>query len=208
LISWLREHGEDLELEDYDIADRLGGTIWDYRFPAYIVESDDEHLLRDVFDRVNSAGKPISRAQVFHALFGGSTEEVSVDSIVEQLRRHGFGSINENRVVQSLLAIRGGNISRDLHTEFSNGEDLADWYDRTEDALTRVIEFLKNQGVPHIQLVPSTFPIPVLAAYLYLHQDLSPWYEQLLSRCCGVAGHTVSAVKAVKPPCSDGLSVR
>ena len=56
-------------------------------------------------------------------------------------------------------------MQRDLHEEFSEGDDPSDWYDRTEEALTRAIKFLRSEGVPHISLMPYTFPIPVLAVF-------------------------------------------
>lgn len=52
LLTWLRLHEEELEAEDYDIADQLGGALRDYQLPAYVVTSDDQNLLREIFDRV------------------------------------------------------------------------------------------------------------------------------------------------------------
>lgn len=182
LLNWLRADGQGLSPEELDLADALGGALRDYRIPAYVVEHDDEELLREVFDRVNSAGKRISRAQVFHALFASGTEPGSPASVVAALEHEGFGTLEEDRIVQSLLAIRGGDVQRDLHDEFERNENLAQWYDETERALSRSIRFLKQQGVPHLLLVPSTLPLPVLAAFFYLHPDPEPWNEQLLAR--------------------------
>lgn len=167
LLNWLRRNSDDLQAEDFDLADRLGGALRDYRIPAYIVSGDNQALLREVFDRVNSAGKPISRAQVFHALFAGNEEPGSPASVVEDLRRFRFGDIDEGRVVQSLLAVRGGDVQRDIRSEFSGGEDPIDWFDWTEQALARSIKFLRSEGVQHQLLVPNSLPIPVLAAFFH-----------------------------------------
>lgn len=182
LLSWLRENGDDLDDADLETADSLGGALRDYKIPAYIVEENDEGLLREVFDRVNSAGKPISRAQVFHALFAQGPEQGSPATVVEKLASRGFGRLDEGKVVQSLLAIRGGDVQRDIHEEFGDGEDIADWYDRTERALDRVLTFLATQGAPHMLLLPSTFPIPVLAAFFDLHSEDDEWILELLGR--------------------------
>ncbi|EAP98279.1 hypothetical protein JNB_14983 [Janibacter sp. HTCC2649] len=182
LLSWLREHGEDLEDSDLEVADALGGALRDYRVPAYIVEGNDERLLREVFDRVNSAGKPITRAQVFHALFANESEPGSPATVVAELRRIGFGEIPENRVVQSLLAMRGGDVQRDIHDEFSEDEDPADWYEQTERALDKSLRFLQGEGIVHQLLLPSSFPLPVLAAFFHLHSDPEPSIERLISR--------------------------
>jgi hypothetical protein len=182
LAAWVRLHSDDLELNDFDVADRLVGVLRDYRISTYIVAKDDEQTLRNVFDRVNSAGKPITRAQVFQALFASDTQPGSPAVVVKELGRLGFGTLEENRVVQSLLALRGGNVQRDLHEEFSDRDDLSDWYDRTEEALTKAINFLRSEGVQHIYLMPNTFPIPVLAAFFYVHPEPVAWVLRLLAR--------------------------
>ena len=182
LATWVRLHGEDLELNDFDVADRLVGVLRDYRISTYIIPKEDEKTLREVFDRVNSAGKPITRAQVFQALFASDTQAGSPTVVVKELSRLGFGTLEENRVVQSLLAIRGGNVQRDLHEEFSEDDDLSDWYDRTEEALTKAVNFIRSEGVRHISLMPNTFPLPVLAAFFYIHPEPKPWVSRLLAR--------------------------
>jgi hypothetical protein len=182
LLQWLRRNADMLEQEDLDLADRLGGALRDYRIPAYIVAGNDQDLLREVFDRVNSAGKPISRAQVFHALFGGVDEPGSPASVVAELAKLGFGELDEGRVVQSLLALRGGDVQRDIRTEFLPAERLADWYDATADALKHAIGFLRDEGVLHQLLMPTTLPLPVLAAFFHLHPNPEPHNKRLLAR--------------------------
>lgn len=214
LLAWLRAHGDQLEADELDRADELAGALRDYKFSAYIVEHDDEPLLRDVFDRVNSAGKPISRAQVFHALFGGDSAAASTQSVIAALERERFGTLGDQRVVQTLLALRGGDVARDLHEEFSEDEDRALAFDDTERALARTFAFLRAQGVPHLQLVPSEFAIPVLGAFFHLHPDPEPWVERLLARWVwrgwthgyGRSGQTPAlrqAVRAVNPIKND-----
>ncbi len=182
LAAWTRTHGEDLQVEDFEVADGLVGAIRDYRIAAYVVGEGNEEILREVFDRVNSAGKPMTRAQVFHALFASDTEPGSPAVVVKELDRLNFGLLEENRVVQSLLALRGGDVQRDLHDEFSGTDDPSDWYERTETALVRAIEFLRSQGVTHLALMPYTLPLPVLAAFFHLHPEPSPWVLRLLAR--------------------------
>jgi hypothetical protein len=182
LLNWLRLHEADLESQDFDVADRLGGVFRDYKVPVYVVTGDDQSILREVFDRVNSAGKPISRAQVFHALFASEENPGSPASVVTALRATGFGLMQENRVVQSLLGIRGGDVQRDIREEFSNGEDPVDWYDKTEEALSRAIQFLRNEGIHHLYLMPNTMPLPVLATFFFVHPDPGPWNLRLLAR--------------------------
>jgi hypothetical protein len=81
-----------------------------------------------------------------------------------------------------MLALRGGNVQRDIRFEFDNNDDPADWFYQTEQALSRSIEFLKSEGVRHLLLVPNTLPIPVLAAFFHIHPDPEPWTLRLLAR--------------------------
>lgn len=182
LLHWLRRHGDELEPQDFDVADRLGGALRDYKIPAYIVSGDNQALLREVFDRVNSAGKPISRAQVFHALFASDEQPGSPASVIKELQPLNFGDLDENRIVQSVLAVRGGDVQRDIHDEFGRNEDPVDWYDLAEQALAKTIEFLRSEGVEPLLMLPNTLPIPVLAAFFHIHPNPDPWNLRLLSR--------------------------
>lgn len=183
LLQWLRAHADELDEHDLNVADRLGGALRDYEIPAYVVAGEDLDVLRQVFDRVNSAGKPISRAQVFHALFAGNDDPTSPTSVVETLQKIGFGRLDEGRVVQSLLALRGGDVQRDIRDEFDSPNDNpSEWFDRTEIALQRAIEFLRSQGIPHLLLMPNTLPIPILATFFHLHPHPDPWTKRLLAR--------------------------
>lgn len=210
LLGWLRDKSDALDADEIDRADAMAGALRDYKIPAYVVEQDDEELLRDVFDRVNSAGRPINRAQVFHALFGGGTEAATSAAVNAELMHERFGALDDQRIVQSLLAIRGGNVARDLHGEFKSKEDASEWFDLTAQALLRSVRFLKSLNVPHMELVPSALPIPVLAAFFHVHPEPGPYIERLLARWVwrgwahgyGRAGQTPAlrqAVQAVNP---------
>lgn len=217
LLNWLSSHQDALEPGDVDLADAMAGALRDYKVPAYVIEQDDEQLLREVFDRTNSAGKPIKRAQVGHALFGGGTDSASAAAVVDDLRHLGFGDLDEQRIIQSLLAIRGGDVARDLHGEFASNEDPSIWYDQTSEALSRVIRFLQGLGVAHVELLPSAFVIPVLASFYYLHPVPDTYTEALLARWTwrgwahgyGRAGQTPAlrqAVRSVNPAKLDPRS--
>lgn len=183
LLSWLRDHASELEPDDLDNADSLGAALREYQVPAYIVTSNDDYLLRNIFDRVNSAGKPIGRTEIFHALFASDAEPDSPDSVVKSLdRRLGFGTLDTTRILQSLLALRGGNIQRNPRDEFAVGENVSEWYEKTEQALGLAIEFLRDEGIPHLSLMPSALPLPVLAAFFHLHKEPEPWTRRLLAR--------------------------
>ena len=66
ILAWLRERNLDDELQER--AFRLADHLRNFEIPAYIVASEDEDALRQIFDRTNTFGKQMTRAEVFHAL--------------------------------------------------------------------------------------------------------------------------------------------
>lgn len=180
VLSWLRENADDLTDDDLDVVDDLGGTIRDYKVPVYVVPEQDESVLREVFDRVNSAGRPITRSQIFHALFAGSGQGASPRAVVDSIAAMGFGQVDENRVLQTLLGIRGGDVMRDIHAEFRDDESPDEWYEKAEDALRRTAMLMRRIGVPHALLMPNTLPLPVVAVFLHKHPELDDWNSRLL----------------------------
>lgn len=218
VLSWLREHADDLTDDDLDVVDDLGGTIRDYKVPVYVVPEQDESVLREVFDRVNSAGRPITRSQIFHALFAGSGQGASPRAVVDSIASLGFGQIDENRVLQTLLGIRGGDVMRDIHAEFRADESPDEWYQKAEDALTRTAKLMQRIGVPHALLLPNTLPLPVVAVFLHNHPELDDWNAHLLETWIwrswvygigtGLGGQTPILRKAINliGPAAEGKS--
>lgn len=178
--AWARST-EGLDEDDLNLADRVGGAIRDYAVQTYEVEEASDELLREIFDRTNNSGRRLRRSDIFHALFAkpGAT---SAAAVADEIAATGFGRLDPQRVVNSLLAIRGGDVSRDLHGEFSEDEDPGKAFDDTADALRRVTHFLRGAGVAHLTLLPLEYVIPVLAAFYARHPDPEPWSERLLER--------------------------
>jgi uncharacterized protein with ParB-like and HNH nuclease domain len=70
-LKWLRRLPEDDENESLiNSANQLAKALRDYRIPAYIVKTDDEKVLRIIFKRLNTGGKPLTYTEVFDSLFG------------------------------------------------------------------------------------------------------------------------------------------
>lgn len=60
VLSWLRDRNLDQELQER--AFRMADHLRNFEIPAYIVASDDEAALRQLFDRTNTFGKQMTRA--------------------------------------------------------------------------------------------------------------------------------------------------
>lgn len=196
LIHWFtKDHPE--ASEKLDEAARITKIIREYSVPAYIVDRSDEATLRDIFDRMNNYGRRLSLAEVFSALHPGEKVEggggISVfQRISESIHaERGFGIIDDDTVMRSVLARRGGNIARDIRVEFSENVRERDFsHDTPEDAyqngkyaLLRAIEFLQEDaGVPHFSFLVYRYLLVVLVRFFALFPEPQPRNRELLRR--------------------------
>jgi hypothetical protein len=133
------------------------------------VTGEDDHALRDIFDRMNTFGKPLKSAEVFNALHSitGDQKPGDLRSLSASVRTFGFGELSEQILMQSLMAIRGAKVDRDFRNEFTGDDDRHDAFVQTETALGHVIDYLRDEaGIPHVKLVPYALYIPVLARFV------------------------------------------
>lgn len=197
LIRWFTkdypEAGEKL-----DAAARITRAIREYQVPAYLVEQQDEVVLRDIFDRMNNYGKRLSRAEVFSALHPGYGRDrepsLPFQRIADAIQdRLGFGLLDDDTVVRAVLARRGGNVTRDIRTEFSaertreprdfEGETPDQAYREGEQALYRAVKFLQEDaGVPHFAFLPYRYLLVVLTRFFAHFPEPHPRNRILLVR--------------------------
>ncbi|MEV6982801.1 DUF262 domain-containing protein [Sphaerisporangium sp. NPDC051017] len=166
--SWIRDRPH-LSDDQIALADRVVAAIRDYKIPMYVVTGDDENALRDIFDRMNTFGKPLKSAEVFNALHSISTEQKPSDlrTLATSVRTFGFGELSEQILMQSLLAIRDPKVDRDFREEFEDDQDRHQSFVDTEAALGHVIDFLRDEAhIPHSKLLPYSLFIPVLARFM------------------------------------------
>jgi len=189
LLRWFNEHPEAAEC--LDTATALARTIREYKIPAYLVQSADEEVLRNIFDRMNNFGKRLSRAEVFHSLHGDAdAEEINFRSIADQLEANfGFGQIDEDTLLSAILARRGANNFRDIRKEFapdSTGEfdeNEAEGYANGAQALGLAISFLQNEAhVPHFGFLPYRYLLVVLTRFFAHFPNPQPRNLELLRR--------------------------
>ncbi|WP_324594958.1 DUF262 domain-containing protein [Accumulibacter sp.] len=110
LMQWLFVHTADpSSRQRRDTAIQLGRRIREYEIPAYIVRSDDQAILRDIFSRINSAGKPLNLSDVFDALNGSrfQSRPSTMSEISSELEKLAFGRIEE-RILHRLLRVLQG----------------------------------------------------------------------------------------------------
>lgn len=192
VLRWVRDNSE---LTDFvDRALQATTTIRDFKIPAYLVEQDDEQVLRDIFDRMNNYGRRLSRAEVFAALHPGSNEEGPerwFSSIIDGIERDLlFGRLDDDTVLRAILARRGADVTREIRDEFGKARQRRDFgeeserqaYENGEQALRRTIKFLIDAGVPHSAFLPYRYLLVVLTRFFAFFPEPVTRNEELLRR--------------------------
>jgi hypothetical protein len=182
-LGELRDEG--LEHDAVDKAREVARVIAEYKIPVAIVTTDDERVLREIFHRVNSAGRRMTAAEVFRALHAalGQGDPGDLRSLIDEIGALGFGAPREDTVLRCVLAVRGGDVYRSFEHEFSDDEDPADTFRLTAETLTRVFAFLRDDAaIPHIRALPYAGVLPILTRFFALHPSPHPRSRNLLRR--------------------------
>jgi len=181
LLEWVHQEGAGEELRR--VAFAVGKRLRQYEVPLYVVETDEEDVLREIFDRINSTGKTLTRAEVFDALHGskGAGSPGSLEEIAEDLSQLGFGSLEEKLILRALLALRGKDPSRGFRQ--IDPKDVPIAFRETLSALRRAIVFARDVGgFPHVSLLPYKLPLVTLSLFFHSHPEPRPRTKTLLRR--------------------------
>lgn len=188
LLKWFARNPD--ESAHLDEAVRVASLLKEYRVPVYVVAQDDESVLRDIFDRMNTFGKRLSRAEVFDALHSTSRSDRLADVAERVHARTGFGVFDENTLLLCSLARRGTNLGRDFREELPrlsdgtlDGAAITKANRATEDAIVAAVRFLQREcHVPHLTFLPYAYLVVVLTRFFALHPEPQPRNVDLLRR--------------------------
>jgi hypothetical protein len=184
LLAWIDEHREALTPDHRRLALRVGKLVREYEIPAYVVDVEDEAIVRQIFSRTNDTGKRLEASDVFNALHApfGTKPSASLKDVADRLQARSLGEIDEDSVLRSLLAIEGKDTSGDLSRQLRD-VDVPAAVARSERALERVFGFLaQDAGIPHLRLLPYKSPLAVLSAFFDRFATPSPRARRLLVR--------------------------
>ncbi|HEU5472033.1 MAG TPA: DUF262 domain-containing protein [Actinophytocola sp.] len=189
ILKWFARYGEISE-RYLDEATNITRRIRQFEVPAYLVSQDNPSTLQDIFDRMNNYGKRLSRAEIFAALNAGDEDQndslPAIERIAERIDLDlKFGKIDNDTVLNAILARRGPEVRRDIRSEFTKendeGRDAA--YQAGEEALRRAVSFLQNEaGVPHIAMLAYRYLIVVLTRLFAFHPQPDSRHRLLLRR--------------------------
>ncbi|MBO4206733.1 DUF262 domain-containing protein [Micromonospora echinofusca] len=173
LLKWMRENADWLTETQLDLADQAAKALREYQIPTYVVTADDEAPLLDIFTRMNTTGKRLTKSEVFQALHTGATEHsyASLTDLGHIPAETGFGTLDDRMTLRAVLAHLGGDVYReDFRGEFTTEESRIETFRDVAAALQEVVRFLQiSAGIPHVKLLPYSHVIPVLVRFVKLH---------------------------------------
>ncbi|MEW5888307.1 MAG: DUF262 domain-containing protein [Pseudomonadota bacterium] len=186
LIRWLLDQAP-ANRERQDRAIDLGKRIREYDIPAYVVRTDSEATLRDVFNRINSSGKRLEASEVFDALNGArsQTRPATIPEIASELETLGFGRVEDKILYRLLRVLQGEDVTEGAKDEplKLSADEAERAYRQTAKTARDVIQFLKKDvGIPHYDLLPYKQPFVTLGKFFQHHPAPRPRSRDLLVR--------------------------
>jgi len=195
VLRWFANNPEAI---DYvDAANEITRTIRQFKIPAYEITQENPEVLQDIFDRINNFGKSLTRAEIFSALNADNEDAREATPALDRIAQNindqlGFGLIDNDTVLQSVLGRRAPDIHREIRNEFGGtapayiefpDEDRDMAFAQGEIAIRDAVRFLQEvAGVPHFTLLPYKYPLVVLSRFFGHFQDTDERSRQLLRR--------------------------
>lgn len=195
VLRWFADYPEAIDFVEH--ANEITQIIRQFEIPAYEVTQEDPEVLEDIFDRMNNYGKRLTRAEIFSALFAGKEGAKDTTPTLDRIAQNvnddlDFGLIDNDTVLQAVLARRAPDVHREIRNEFGEDarafiefpdEDRDTAYAQGEEAIRRVVHFLQSVvGVPHFTFLPYKYPLVVLTRLFAHHQEIDGRSLQLVRR--------------------------
>jgi hypothetical protein len=170
VFNW--KHAQDPELRK--TVFEAGKRIRQYEIPLYVVETEEEDLLREIFFRINNSGKKLEWREIHDALFGRKSDEPStLSSLADELKALGVGRPSEDQLLSAIIAFKGLDATRSISEHYRRDpEILRDAVSDALPALRQVLIFLKTHAeIPHLRLLPRSLPFFVLTKFFGLYPE-------------------------------------
>ncbi len=180
LLRWLSKHPD----ADPDVAFDLSKRIREYQIPAYVVQTDDERVAREVFERTNNTGKSLTVDEVFDGRFRGigGMQPAGVRDVVQHLEPLGFGRLAPERLHTMMLATRSHDPSKATTVGWSDAEAREALNDLQRAAKLTIDFLMEDADIPHVQFLPYHLPLLTLTRLFHFHPTLAPRNRVLVAR--------------------------
>jgi len=181
VFKW--EHNQDEELRK--AVFEVGTRLRQYSIPLYIIETDDETTLRDIYTRTNKAGITMTADEIYKGLFSNAEKKLStLEGLADELVTLGMGRPTNSQIIPSLLAIKNLDPTRTITEHYNkDAEILRTAVQEALPSLRKVFSFLKHEAaIPHLRFLPRAYPLPILTRFFSLFPEPSDRAIQLLTR--------------------------
>lgn len=179
LVEWLVAHPQ----YNRKLAAELGKRLREFEVPAYVVDTDDERTVREIFRRANNTGKRMEDSDVFHGLYGArGPAPANLRDVATGLADLDFGPLDDAVLHNMLLATRGTDLSKDRVPTLSTEQAHQAMIDLALCARAAIRFLREDAGIPHVSLLPYQPPLFALARFFHFHSDPHPRSRELLAR--------------------------
>lgn len=178
LVAW----GEDGDAALCSRVSEAGKRIREYPVPFLLVETENQEVPAQMFQRLNSAGHALTWAEIQAALLRSEGEQPSsLEGVAEDLARLSMGRLDEERLISSLYAFLGkSSPEKDRQLDLGALRAAAK---EAGPALRRSLSFLRSElSVPHLRLLPKPSLLDVLTRFFAVHEEPGPRTRTLLVR--------------------------
>lgn len=180
LVRWLVEHPQLSEAQR-EAAIGVGSRIREYQVPAYVVDTPDEEVVREIFERTNHSGKRLTAAEVFDGR-NRSAAVGGIRDLANDLTAIGVGALDEASALNLLRGLYTTDLSKDPTAGWSTDE-VGAALRRTRDAAARAVRFVTGPaGFHRLELVPYALSLATLTRFFDRHPDPHPRNAVLLER--------------------------
>lgn len=181
LIAWVIDRR--LQESERKAVIQLGKRIREYQIPAYLVATDDEAAVQEIFRRANDTGRGMELYEVFDAIHGrsGDPSPANVRDVAGALSVLRFGGPDEAALFNMLAAILGLDVTKERVPQLG-AEAHARMVELQRSAEATIAFLRRDAKIPHASLLPYQQPLLALARLFARFPEPRPRSRELLAR--------------------------
>lgn len=158
-------------------AQEIARAIQTYRIPLVEIKTNNLSIAVESFSRLNKKGRSIGQDEMFSALTYIDSGQNSfhlaaeIDRLQENMVREGFGKVDRNILLRSVLTAANLDIYRTDWTRLGDQvrqdlkSQLPDAVNEAEQGLQLALDFLKSVGVLNARMLPYSMQLVALSAF-------------------------------------------
>lgn len=185
LASWLDDR--DLRRSQPELYRRaldLGRMVREHELLLYVLDTDDEGAIRQLFARLNNTGRRLRETEVFDALHrgrGGPIDDLA--HLAVEVGEQGFGAISEQRLLHVCLAVVGATFKSRLQGRLHRDAPTRTELNRVRPALFRALALLRDYAhIPTAADLPHSLSLCALAILCDRFESIDDRNAELLAR--------------------------